>query len=374
MRIKIVFFASALFLFPGLTVPGLAQEAGTSGTSDTASSSATSSPDLPEMPSTERNVPLDDAQNFEDSREANQSVRPTPTETRRSATRRLTPEQQEAINKEKNWLIEGMAEEEAKRKAALEENSAVYSVIDDILNKNQDQMDQKKAESRSTEPSEGRTYAPALNTSAFEPLPEIGNETSTPADQFDSLNQPRKQDWQAYDPETGVANVFYNPRTGGFESRPPGYTGSVDADWMPTNPATDTIEAPDVVPEKQIEAEVQNFEAQLLAEAKAQNKIPDSYGVAPPELQEPVNPNLIQENSSPYLMGTPNEGGAPGATGTMPGATANLNSQQNNQAAVARLRMIEEERQRQEKMNTRPDPMDIHSGLPSNRLSLDQPF
>lgn len=277
---------------------------------------------------------------------------------------KMSQQQMEKMQHDKNWLTEGLKakelEAEALRKA---ESQKQKTVIDEILERNQQQMS-SLSNTGSTQPhtqSNAGGMKAAITTTAWEPLPEMGTSPFVSSSQANSQLESNTESFKQFDEKTGVANVFYNPLTGTFDSRPVSPGNQVANQPEMVKPWMQQTEIPTAD-----EAEVTAFEARLVEQARLQNKLPANF----------ENPNLgIDSGTSPLLANS-----STNAAGATPNQINNpfLNPQQNNTtgyaASAAKLRMMEKERQRQQKQNNRPDPIDIHSPFKGKGVDINPRF
>lgn len=361
--------STGIFIFTILPFLTMAQEGGNS-------SDAAVLPDLPDVnrPS-ESTVP-----NLTPSPE----MPATPDLPATPRPNRPTQEQIEKAQKDKNWLLEGLRENEAKAEAAREESQATQnSIIDEILNKNRQQMGVQSSSETSPEEStqdSAKTFQPALQTSAFDPLPEIeGSDSLTEAqNKIETTNQRQKQDWKAYDEKTGVPNVFFNTRTGTFESHPVeiSKSNSMEVEWQRQQRLQKETTA------NQMDADIENkvlaFESQLIEQAKAQNKLPEGFSRTDSRQAMTYNPGKLDSNTSPYLFANNNNSpavtGADGPENPLQNSQPSFTAQQGNDVALAKLRMIEEERQKRFENEQKPTILEIHTPRPTRSLEINPRF
>ncbi|MGF1679575.1 MAG: hypothetical protein ACFCUX_10335 [Candidatus Methylacidiphilales bacterium] len=272
----------------------------------------------------------------------------------------MTEEQLKQAQKDKNWLSEGLKD----RNAATEEElrrtqSETPSVIDQMLEKNRQLTvsDTNNNNPLEKQPQVNRGFQAAITTSAWEPLPEI-QAVTTPGGEIKSgqgstANQPT---WKAYDEATGVANVFYNPSTGTFDSQPPSAQNNTRA----PQPAWITASATTADP---MARQALEREAQLLRQAGLNTAVPSAT----------YNPSIQPQFTAPQPGGPISTSSGPPAN-PFQQTQADLQQDTSNQMAVAKLRMLEEERARQDKNQRRPKIADIHSPLRDNRIDLNPRF
>lgn len=322
-----------------------------------AETTKTPSTQLPEMPSVETKSPSQ-AESFLPS--ATESTLPSTKLPQQTVPKLTKEEQQEQLKKEKNWLLEGLKEKEAKAEAErLQNRNEKSSIIDDILERNSQQLSEtQKTQELSTNRPEGeqQMFQPSITTSAWEPLPDPKNNS---ANSF-SIKEPESTD--PFSSSGAAGNVFYNPKTGSFESRPVDYSKlkAVQANsdfqqWQERQQRNWSTAGTSV------EQEVSNFEKNLVQQAKAEKKLPENYTINNSSDAFQFNPSLKNNSGSPYLFGKQNQNSR--GTTNFSQQQASFSSQQANQSAVTRLRMMEEQRLNDRRKIEQPKVADIHSGV-----------
>lgn len=331
-------------------------------------------PTLPELPST--SIPTAPSPNFSPSVNQEPSNLPSSQPSTPRPAYQPNAEDLEKQRKDKNWLVEGMREREAEAKLRKEESAnAQPSAIDQLLERNRKQLNATVPPTGDPRASRNG-FAPALNSSAWEPLPEptttstISNKPRT-TDRGNSSDSNSRPTWKAYDEKTGVPNLFYNSRTGAFQSEPADAAPSIaiaQAQWQKNqvgqidNPYQSAI----------AEQQVMNFEARMVAEARMQNKIPESMNR--PLVSDPNSSLSAPAVASPFAGNTAVNSNL---QQPIPGANSNFSAQpvqQANDASVARLRLIEEERQRQAELSQKPTILDITHPLNARGIDINPRF
>lgn len=340
--------------------------------------SAADSPQLPDLPSVERSSDSNTPQ-ADQTRTAPELSDLPKTQQRRN----ITQEQLDQANKDKNWLLEGLKEQDAKAEAALEEKEKERSsIIDQVLNNNRQQMgidEPEQADPSATE--EKNTFQPALSTSAFEPLPQIesGDSLAEAQEKVESSREQNKRTWKAVDEKTGVPNVFFNPRTGLFESQPVSYSeerNGMEVEWQRQQRLQNQTDR--TSQSGNVEETVLAFESQLIEKAKAENKLPENFVPNTSREDMTFNPSRLDSNNSPYLFANQTKPSA-GLSGNNDGLSfqreqPSFAARQGNAAALAKLRMVEEERQKRFEDEQKPTILEIHTPRPTRSLEINPRF
>ena len=251
---------------------------------------AQESPDLPDLPETQANPTLPEpiapdtaSTNLPDNPQTNSRIP------------RMTQEQMDQLQKEKNWLTEGLKEKEMQAQALRDEEARTQkSIIDEILERNQQQVSTLNAQESGqlNTPKQNGGMKAALSTTAWEPLEPMQsssfNATTGKADNT-------TQDYQKRHEVTGISNVFFNPATGGFESQPVDMNANLamnrpelEKPWLQQNNSQQ-----EVYEKNQVEA----FEAQMMQQARAENKLPENYSNPSMTLNDPSSP-LLASNTT----------------------------------------------------------------------------
>ncbi|MEM6883808.1 MAG: hypothetical protein AAF571_02160 [Verrucomicrobiota bacterium] len=323
---------------------------------------AQDAPDLPDLPQTQPAPEAPKALTPETNR-----ILP---ETRPANTYmpRVTQEQKEKAQKEKNWLTEGLKQKELEAEALREKEAlSQQSIIDQILERNQQQISNLNEQSSELgNNQENRKMKAALSTTAWEPLEPIdsSNYNATTLEEGTTTNQ--TEEYQKFDQETGISNVFFNPTTGRFDSRP-----IQNNTFQPERPELQKpwiqqeTTAVNTVEQKKVEA----FEARMIEQARAQNKLPDNYQNTNLSLTNPQSP-LVASNtngSNPALLN-------PNLLSNQLSPDGPNQSTSSYAASAAKLRMMEEERQRKLEEQNRPSAIDIHSPFQGRGIEINPRF
>ncbi len=294
--------------------------------------------------------------------ESTRSLPTTNTPTQRM--RQVTQEQIDEANKDKNWLTEGLKEKELKAETLRQEEAKNQkTIIDEILERNQQQvsaLNSNTSQNGQMADENGKMKA-AISTSAWEPLPDMQSSQYAAAMGNTNSNKNETDGYQKFDEKTGIANVFFNPATGNFDSQP------VDTNAKLTNRPQQIQpwqqQQQNSLADSEPEAkEVAAFEARLVEQARAQNRLPENY----------QNPSLRVEEDSPYLLA--NNGNSSSfnfefQNGQNPNAT-----QSGYANSVAKMRMVEEERQRKLADEKRFKPINMHTPFQGKGIEINPRF
>lgn len=325
---------------------------------------AQDAPDLPDLPEIE---PTTEAPKTSAPMDTRNLPETSPVQPRMP---RITQEQMDRANKEKNWLTEGLKEKEMQAEALREaEAHTQKSIIDEILERNQQQVSGVNTPHTSplSDSQPSGSMKAAISTTAWEPLEPMQGSSYDQAMGTDAVTSNSSKNYKKIDEKTGISNVFFNPVTGGFETQPVEFNSNnpmnrpeLQKSWMqPANQMADAAER------KQVEA----FEARMLQQARAENRLPQNYS----------NPNLnLSDSSSPLLAGNTAPANPNTVNSNLAGDpfSAQTDAQSNNSyaASAAKLRMMEEERQRKLKQDTRPKTIDIHSPNQGRKFEINPRF
>jgi len=329
---------------------------------------AQDTPDLPDLPETQTTPSLPDIV-------VPESTLPSVTPDSPQINSRLprkTQEQIDQANKKKNWLTEGLKEKEMQAEALREEEARTQkSIIDEILERNQQQVSarnlQQAGQLNNQNNPQANSMKAALSTTAWEPLQPIHQSSlDTATANVENFSKP-SEDYKKFDEKTGIANVFFNPATGGFESQPVDlnssramYRPEIEQPWMSqNNQQQDSIE----------KRQVESFEAQMIQQARDENKLPVDYSALSASPSDSPSSLLAANTTAPN----------PNATNSNLAATPFSPQGQNQSsnaytASAAKLRMMEEERQRKLKNDSRPKPVDLHSPNLGRKFEINPRF
>jgi len=114
---------------------------------------------------------------------------------------------------------------------------------------------------------------------------------------------------------------------------------------------------------------VNDFEARMIQQARAQNKLPENYQNQTLSVND-ARTDLLAINSPTGGLNTVN----PNLSNRQFSANNATASNNNYAASAARLRMMEEERQRKLKKDKRPDPIDMHSSFKGKGIEINPRF
>jgi len=310
------------------------------------------SPDLPDLPDVQ-NTPTKETSPL-------LNVPSTPAQST-SATPynpRISREQIDKAQTDKNWLLEGLKEKELEADIAREEAlSEKKSIIDEILQKNQSQISK-----RSETVQDSRKLKAALSTSAWEPLPDITS--SSYQETLDALNNtenPSQPSFKKVDEKTGISNVFFNPATGTFGHEPVNNTRNRFAQnpsSSPSLPSSGTLAIQNSYEEEKARA----LEAKLIEATEIKNNS--------------LNDSSLSTNENPLdLLASNTNTTSPSAINSNLQHNPGLpTTQVNYSSSVARLKLLEDERQRKLKANSLPQALEIHGPFKAGKIEVNPRF
>jgi len=282
---------------------------------------------------------------------------------------RMTQEQMDKANKDKNWLTEGLKKKEMQAGALREEEArSQKSIIDEILERNQQQATGINPENTSKfdQKNESGKMRAALSTTAWEPLEPIQSSSYEAAMGNNTPHSNKIENYKKIDEKTGISNVFFNPVTGSFDSKPTDYGSNLANRPELQKP---WIQQKKPIVENTEQRQVNDFEARMIQQARAQNKLPENYQNQTLSVND-ARTDLLAINSPTGGLNTVN----PNLSNRQFSANNATASNNNYAASAARLRMMEEERQRKLKKDKRPDPIDMHSSFKGKGIEINPRF